>query len=384
MLRMSNRSAHFINVLVMTPLGPGGKGGIDRLMDSLRARIQQSPPNDIAVDFVVTRGTRVATSPFFFAHSVFTLIRAAATSKCDVVHINLSADGSTWRKSILAILCRLLNIPYVIHLHSGRYHTFWDARKGLVREYINRMFEEAAAIIVLGSFWAKLIQKNVPQVASRTFVLPNATSSISHGREVRASGSKLHILFLGRLGPNKGSSDLLRALASLRQLGSWRATLAGDGDVEEARDLVRHLGLEEQVSIPGWVDSSGTEELLRSADVLALPSRSENMPMSIVEAFAHGTAVVVTPVGSITDIVEHERTGLIVPVGDLDALCSALQRLLEDQTLRERLGRTAQQVHRQRLELSTYISSLGEIWKAAAMQSRRHSSCKSDGCSRKN
>jgi glycosyltransferase involved in cell wall biosynthesis len=347
----------------MTPLGEGGKGGIDRLMDAVRAELRQSPLADVSVRFLVTRGQSSAVAPFVFLRSMLLLICMAATSSYDVAHINLSADSSTWRKSLLASICRLFRIPYVIHLHSGRYHTFWSSQRPAIRRYIDRMFDQAATIVVLGSAWRELICRNIPAAAERVTVLPNATRSIP---ETRGPGSEnTHILFLGRLGPHKGIPELLRALDRLRDTGTWRATLAGDGDVEKTKTSISDLGMQDRISVPGWVDSRGTDELLRSADILVLPSHGENLPMCIVEGFGHGLAVVATPVGSIPDILEDRRTGLLVPVGDVGALQTALQDLIGNPELRLHLGEAARREHKARLDLTIYVKHLGEIWKGA-------------------
>jgi glycosyltransferase involved in cell wall biosynthesis len=367
MAKVLNQPGQSLNVLIMTPLGPGGKGGIDRLMDAVRSEIHRSPIENVSVSFLITRGQRSTLAPFIFFLSLLKLLIIAAGSKCDVAHINLSADGSTWRKSLLALLCRLLRIPYVLHLHSGRYHTFWSSQRPVLRRYINRMFEGATAVVVLGSIWADLICKNTPSVSERILILPNATAS-PPAKAIKPDhvAKSVHVLFLGRLGENKGIPELLQAFGGLSNANPWHATLAGDGDVEETRRSILSLGLNERVSAPGWINAFETEEVLRAADILVLPSRGENLPMSIVEAFAHGLAVIATPVGAIPEIVEHERTGLLVPVGDVPALQAALSLVIEDADLRNRLGKAAKEHHHRELELSCYVTRLGKIWRQVA------------------
>jgi glycosyltransferase involved in cell wall biosynthesis len=338
-------------------------------MDAVRGEIEQNPLQGMTVHFLITRGQQTLLAPLHFVFSVLKLLFLCMISKCDVAHVNLSADGSTWRKSILALVCRIFRIPYVIHLHSGRYHTFWSSQRPILRRYIDQMFEGAAAVVVLGSIWADLIRRNTPSAENRVVILPNATAGVKRQQSMqRSEHQKMHILFLGRLGANKGIPELLRALSGLPKAGGWRATLAGDGDVEATRRSIISLGLDEQVSVPGWVDDQGTEQLLQTADVLVLPSRGENLPMSIVEAFAHGLAVVATPVGAIPDILEHEHNGLLVPVGDADALKAALERLLSDRGLRTQLGQAAKVQHRKKLDLCNYVRHLGEIWRKAATE----------------
>ena len=136
------------------------------------------------------------------------------------------------------------------------------------------------------------------------------------------------------------------ALGRLADRDDWTATIAGNGDVEETRTSARRLAIAERVNIPGWLDSDATAQVLRRSDVLVLPTFIENLPMIILEGFACGVPVITTPVAAITEVVEHERNGLLVPVGDIEALAEALRRLIDDPDLRLRLGRTARDVMR--------------------------------------
>ncbi|MFY9658503.1 MAG: glycosyltransferase, partial [Methylocystis sp.] len=123
------------------------------------------------------------------------------------------------------------------------------------------------------------------------------------------------------------------------------------------------LGLEERIELPGWVGPEEARRLLAEADILVLPSRDENLPMSVIEGMANGLAVVTTPVGAIEDIIIPEETGLLVPPGDARALAGALQRLILAPDLRAKLGSSARAFHAQHLEISAYYRRLLEIWR---------------------
>ena len=77
------------------------------------------------------------------------------------------------------------------------------------------------------------------------------------------------------------------------------------------------LGLVSRVAVPGWVGSDGVERLIANSSILVLPSFVENLPMSVIEGMAAGLAVVATPVGAVEEIIEHEKTGLLIPPGDV-------------------------------------------------------------------
>ncbi len=91
----------------------------------------------------------------------------------------------------------------------------------------------------------------------------------------------------------------------------------------------------------GWVPRPEYERLLGEATVVACPSRREGFGVVCAEAMARGRAVVASAVGGLLDLVEHERTGLLVPPEDPAALRTALERLLADEALRNELGTAA-------------------------------------------
>ena len=99
--------------------------------------------------------------------------------------------------------------------------------------------------------------------------------------------------------------------------------------------------------------------MLSHTDVFVLPSTAENLPMAIIEAFAFGIAVVATPVGAIPELIDHERNGLIVPVGDVKALADALRALIVDFELRGRLGNAAHREPPEEIQCRSVCHSTG-------------------------
>ncbi|MDX9689949.1 MAG: glycosyltransferase [Proteobacteria bacterium] len=141
------------------------------------------------------------------------------------------------------------------------------------------------------------------------------------------------VLALSRLHPKKGLDTLLKAAAQIEGLYVW---LAGEGPLrQELEKLTRKLGLTERVRFLGWRTDRGA--LLRSADICALPSRYEPFGTVILEAWAAGTPFVAAmSAGPAAHVLDGEN-GLLVPIDDVDALTSALRRVIEDEPLRRRI-----------------------------------------------
>ena len=175
-------------------------------------------------------------------------------------------------------------------------------------------------------------------------------------------GKPCHLLFLGHLSARKGVPDFCEALASpsVRHL-RWRATLAGDGPIDEFRNLAKDLGILETLRFPGWLDQHGVSELCANADVLVLPSYAEGLAMSVLEGLSHGLAVITTPVGAHSEVIEPEVSGILVPPGDMAALADALVRVIDDESLRSRLSRGARDRFLEEFDVRRYAARLEQL-----------------------
>ncbi len=341
-------------------------GGIDRLNDSILAEMQERPNLGVVRHPIVTRGKGglLAAQPIF-ATALLRFAGLVASDKADLLHIHLSGRGSTYRKAMLARAARFLSKPYVLQLHGTEYREFWEQSHPAIRREIDQMFLRASRIIVLGDYWSKVVLDRLPSVKGRVIVLRNATKAASSLSRPAAANEPLRVTFLGQLGSRKGSAEFLSALTLLKDDAGWTATLAGDGAVAEARGQAQVAGLASRVDIPGWLELRARDALLRNSDILVLPSRAENLPMVILEAFAYGVPVVSTPVGAIPEVVRDGHNGLLVEPGDVVALSGAIRRLIDDRPLRQRMGEAALMDHGRYFDLSDYAETLAGIWRGA-------------------
>jgi glycosyltransferase involved in cell wall biosynthesis len=148
------------------------------------------------------------------------------------------------------------------------------------------------------------------------------------------------ILFVGRLEPMKGVDTLLTAFSNLAAGSSkLHLRIVGSGSQRHALEkLAVKLGIIKDITFVGRVDPLHVAIEYAQAQIFCGLSRSEALGNVFLEAQAAGCAVVATNVGGIPDIVEHEKTGLLIPVDNVDAAVSAIKKLLDDAALRERLA----------------------------------------------
>lgn len=147
------------------------------------------------------------------------------------------------------------------------------------------------------------------------------------------------VVYLGRLKRYKRVDLVLRAVAKLRERGTRaRMIVAGRGDARPTlEDTARRLGIDDGVHFAGFVPDEQKNELLSRSWVHALTSPKEGWGITSIEASACGTPTVASDSPGLRETVRHGETGLLVPHGDVDALASALGRVLNPAT-RDRMG----------------------------------------------
>ncbi len=145
------------------------------------------------------------------------------------------------------------------------------------------------------------------------------------------------VLAVSRLVWHKGYPELAPAMRTIPEAALWVVgeRLASDRGQDMA-ELLRNAGLGDRLRLLGYRDD--VPELMAAADIFALPSRFEGLPMSVIEAMLTGLPVVAANVRGPAEQVVPEITGLLVPPGDAPALTAALRRLIADPALRARMG----------------------------------------------
>jgi glycosyltransferase involved in cell wall biosynthesis len=228
---------------------------------------------------------------------------------------HLSSGGSFVREGGLAAVARLLRLRVAVHLHGSDFAEFAGMRPRLTRAvlrlghrvYVLTAETEVIVRAILGPAAACRIVKVVNGVA-----VPE-----------RVGPKEPFVLFAGEAGPRKGVDVLIEAWSRIHEHHpDWRLVIAGP-----PRDWVPVAG-GNSIRLLGPVPHGEVLRWQSRAAVAALPSRQEALPMFLLEAMAHGCAVVTTPVGQVSELVGG--CGVLVPAGDADALADGLQRLLRD------------------------------------------------------
>jgi glycosyltransferase involved in cell wall biosynthesis len=187
-------------------------------------------------------------------------------------------------------------------------------------------------------------------------------------RRRQLSGTPIEILSVGRLSQEKGHVGLIEAFAKLVGRGvDARLVLIGGGPEEpRIRRAVEALGLEGQVALRGAQPESEVLEAMTRTHVFALSSLMEGLPVVLMEALALGLPVIAPQVAGIPELVAHERTGLLFPAGDWDALCDRMTTLAGDSELRSRLGAAGRARVLEEFEITRAVQPLASLFRAAS------------------
>lgn len=310
--------------------------------------------------------TRGGASPLYslwvLATALAKLVRGRLSGRLAGVHVNMAERLSLFRKSAVVLMCRLLGIPVVLHLHAAQFEPFYRRLPRPLQRLTRWVFSLPACCIVLGSAAQRFVTGELQVPPSRVEVIFNGVPEPTHARRHPGASPMQRVLFVGNLSERKGVSDLLQALA-LIGLDTSRldVTLAGGGDLPAYRAKARQLGIASFVRFAGWSDQQQVAQLMAQADVLVLPSYDEGLPLVILEALANGVAVVCTPVGEIPSVLQDGVNACFVQPGDTAGIAASLQRVLKDPALRQALEKNGRLLYEQQFSLARFSASVAKL-----------------------
>jgi glycosyltransferase involved in cell wall biosynthesis len=296
-------------------------------------------------------------------------VACLARSRNCIVHVHSASRASFWRKSTFILPAMWTGVPVIFHLHGGGFMQFYcDECGGIRKRFVRYVLDKSAQIIVLSEAWRHSIRTITSN--PRIIVLPNPGPSLPVIAQSQAR-QQHSILFLGRINEEKGVYTLLKAFAKvLTDFPQARLIFAGSGEIDKLNDVSDELGIRDSVETLGWVDDEQRAELLATVTIFVLPSFTEGLPMSLLEAMAAALPIVATPVGGIPDVIRNDETGIIVPVDDALELSNAICRVLADRPFRESLGQCAQAELRKRFDLSVVIPQLESVYRELGAKPR--------------
>jgi glycosyltransferase involved in cell wall biosynthesis len=312
---------------------------------------------------------RHSIAPFPDLAAVLRLRSHFKRRKVDLVHTHSSKAGILGRWA-----ARIAGVPRVVHtVHGWSFNVTqpgWQRRAYVGMERSTAPLTDRL-IAVSTPNRDEGLDRQIGRPSQYEIVYsgidPRLFSRNGHGRdEIRAAlGFEPEHLVVGTLAclkPQKAPLDFVRAAAAAHARNDrLRFFIAGDGELRpQVEQLLRDLGLESIVRLLGW--RHDVPQLLQAADIFMLTSVFEGLPRGVLQAMAAAVPVVATAVDGTPEVVEHGRTGLLVPPNRPEEAAAALLELAADAGLRLRCGRAARERIDARFDVRRMVRRLDRIY----------------------
>lgn len=353
-----------------TTLVRGREGPREGTMDPLAARMGVRP--------VLLPALGRELDPRSDLRAALALRRIIRRERPDVLHTHTAKAGTVGR--VAAALAGRHRPRLVVHTFHGHVLSgYFSRRRERVFVGVERVLARRSDVLIAVSeeVRADLLARGIGRPGQIRVVplgLPLERFVLDETERVRARGAMRArlgvpddaplVTVVARLVPIKRIDVLLEALERLAATHpEARACVAGDGELSgalRASPAARRLG--DRVIWPGFVED--TPALYAASDVVALTSDNEGTPVSLIEAGAAALPVAATRVGGVPSVVGDGGTGLLVPRGDAAALAAALGRLLDDPTLRARMGAAGRASSLGRFSLDRLVIDVAELYAA--------------------
>ena len=340
--------AETLRVLMLSP--PASAGGplpkiVPELQSALRRRAaavdwlpwgSRGSPETAAVRLLSRLGDAMSARRFLLAHPATVLL------------VHTTHDWRAVPRDLLLLsLCRKHAACSVLVLHGSAPGGVAASPTSLFSRLARAVFKMSDAVGVLSSeealAWRRLTPGSHFDVVRNPLPPPPG-----HSPEQSSKPSRPRVLFVGRLIPTKGCSDLIAAFRVVRCRFDCELRIVGDGPQRAAlAQAVAAAGLCQDVFMTGTLVGPALEDEYAAATVLALPSCNEGLPTVVLEAMVRGLPVVTTRIRGSADYFTDSHDVLFVEPGAPEELAAALERLLGDAGLRRQLAEAASLTVRQ-------------------------------------
>lgn len=238
------------------------------------------------------------------------------------------------------------NIPLISTIHateSGRNSGIHDETQRYINDSEWMLTYESSEVIVNSNYMKNEVQRLFGLPYDKINVIPNGVnlqlfSNVNIDYDFRrqyAMDNEKIILYVGRLVYEKGIQNLIAAMPKIldRYHDSKLIICGRGGMIDELREQVKYLGIENKVYFAGYCDSKKMQKMYKCADVAVFPSTYEPFGIVAIESMLSGTPTIVSDVGGLNEIIEHGVTGMKSYAGNANSIADSVLSLLFDPKL---------------------------------------------------
>jgi glycosyltransferase involved in cell wall biosynthesis len=313
---------------------------------------------------------RTLAFPFLFVTSLLQLLWFLRSNRIHIVNLHYPHDAYLY----FAVCRRLLRVRLVTSVHGSDVFPY-QAHPVHYSPAFRFVIDSSDLVVLPSAAYERKFTDVFPHLRDRTTAIHNGVIVTQFSRSQGASpapGMSRYVLCVAELRDYKAVDVLLYAARPLLLADpSLTLVLAGDGPLRGVLEaLAASLGIRRQTMFLGHQGLEELNRLLHGCEVMVLPSRMDAFGVALIEAMACGKPVIGSAVGGIPEVIEHERTGLLVPPDDPPALTAAMQRMLDDPELRTTMGRKGYDRVTQRFSAThngaAYISAFHSLLQASS------------------
>jgi len=287
--------------------------------------------------------------------------------KPDAILIFCADGGSALEKGIMVLIAKLLNIRAYIFPRAGNLiNQTKDSTLMLI--LIRFLFKKADLFFCQGLKWVKFAsyELNIESNKIKTVSNWSATNellAIGEKRKINSSKSSLKIIYLGWLEKEKGIIELIKSFNQIcKSNPDIQLTLIGDGSLNKYIENFKiKNNLNGKLILKGWLPKNKVKDYLFESDIFVLPSWQEGMPNALIEALASGLPSITTSVGVIPDYLINNNSALIVEPKNLNKLKKSIEKLINDNNLREKLSKNGLLVAKENFSTTKSLDSFSKF-----------------------
>jgi len=307
-----------------------------------------------------TRGIKWLLKQF----GVFLAFKKQANNKAiSFAHINFPLEkAAILRDTSFALILLFIKKPYVLHLRGGVYSKNNQTPR-FFKILIKKSLKKASQIIVLGNEEKNFIIDYYNVDKNKITALPNCVKVPEYKQKSINKNTRINILYIGRLDKNKGLEEIIQALSALLTGINYSFNIAGDGPDKDWFIDSCKKNLKNKFEYKGIVFGKTKEKLLAESHVFLLPSYFEGLPNALLEAMSYGVVPIVTPVGSIPEVVKQKENGILVDKQNSTEIKNAIEYLFHNIDIYTQLSQKSYKTIVENYSLNNYIINLNKIYK---------------------
>ena len=288
----------------------------------------------------------------------FHFAKVLLVDRPDIVHMHSSFGPSFYRSLPFIYMSSWAKKPMIDHIHGSEFDKLYTNASERKKKLVRKAWGKCNRFIVLSESWKERFSEVIPN--EKMTVIENY-SIVKDG--INRSQCHNQVWFLGAINQMKGCYDMVDVIKRVAEVvPDIKMVVAGAGEIEQVKSKAIAEGVAEHFAFPGWVRGEQKEKLLKESDVFFLPSYTEGMPMSVLDAMGYGLPIVASNVGGIPRIVHEGENGFMREPGDTAGFAEAIIQIMTSDAMRINMGKQSMEIVKERYSLEKHIELLENVY----------------------